>query len=386
MKNSVKFVLFITAIGVLYSCTPAEENHDLIEMKSRRDQLKQEIDGLTTQLLAIEDSIAQLSDDYSLLQVTTYEARPSSFDHYFTVQGNIETDRNALVFPESQGIVSSVRVAEGQRVEKGQVLLTLDTELIRNNIAEVETQYALAQEIYERQKRLWEQNIGSEVQFLEAKTNKERLENTLETLNSQLSMGSVKAPFGGIVDQITPKIGEMASPAMPVARVISLDQMYVTADVSEFYVGSVDQGMRVQVILPGADTISTQLERVGKFIKPDNRTFEVSAPLEKHPALRPNMYCALLINDAHYDSTMVVPSSMIQQDVDGRSFLYVLKAYGEAYKVQKQIVTTAESFDGRIRIANGLSAGDLIVEKGARRVVDGQDVEIYAEQSKEANN
>ena len=379
MKQSIILLGTVAFIAILTGCGGEAVNTDVATLQTQKDSLKTAIDELTTELLEIEKQLAEMDEDFSRLQVTAVEAKPSSFNHYFTVQGNIETDRNAQVFPESQGVVKSIRVSEGQKVAKGATLMTLDTELIRKNIAEVETQYDLAKDIYERQERLWEQNIGSEVQYLEAKTNKERLENTLATLNKQLSMGSVKAPFAGVVDQLIPKIGEMASPAMPVARVVSLDQMYVTSDVSEYYIGKVNEGMEIDVILPGIDTLEAAISRVGKYIKPENRTFEVAADLEDNGNLRPNMFCALRINDAHYDSAMVVPSSMVQQDVEGKEFLYVLKQKGDRYTVNKKFIESAESYEGQTRIASGIEMGDLIVDKGARRVIDGQEVDLFEE-------
>lgn len=377
MKTTIKIFSLLTITALLASCGGEVVDQDLATLTTKRDSIKTEIATLTTQLLELEEQIAEMDEDFSLLQVTAVEAAPTAFDHFFTVQGTVETDLNAQVYPETQGMVTSIRVSEGQRIGKGQTIMTLDTEIISKNIAEVETQYELAKEIYERQKRLWEQNIGSEVQYLEAKTNKERLENTLATLNKQANMGVVKAPFAGVIDQIIPKIGEMASPGFPVARVVSLEGMYVTADVSEHYVNDVKEGMKAEVILPGVDTLNAAIDRVGRFIKPDNRTFEISAELDQSDALRPNMFCALRLNDAHFDSTLVIPSSMVQQDVKGQNFLYILEKNDANYLVRKQVITTAESYDGLIRVAEGLKPGDLVVNKGSRRVVDGQEVELY---------
>ncbi|MCH2197240.1 MAG: efflux RND transporter periplasmic adaptor subunit [Flavobacteriales bacterium] len=379
MKTTIKILSIFTLTAFLASCGGEAVDQDLKALTEKRDSIKTEIATMTEELMELETQIAKMDDDFTLLQVTAIEASISTFDHYFTVQGTIETDMNAQVFPESQGMITSIKVSEGQQVSKGQTILTLDTELIRKNIAEVETQYELAVEIYDRQKRLWEQNIGSEVQYLEAKTNKERLEGTLATLNKQVSMGTVRAPFSGVIDQIGPKIGEMASPAFPVARIVSLDKMYVTADVSEYYVNSVEEGMNIDVILPGIDTLDAAIDRVGRFIKPENRTFEVSAELENSPSLRPNMFCALRVNDAHYDSTMVIQSSMVQQDVSGKDFIYLLTREGNKYSVKKQPITTAESFGNEVRVSAGLKPGDLIVDKGARRVIDGQEVELFVE-------
>ncbi len=386
MKTFLSFsLLFAFALVFFTACQPpVEENADLQGLKQKRDSLKTELESLTGELTDVEEAIARAAGTYDVVNVTALRAAPSTFKHYFTVQGNIETNRNAEVYPETQGIIKNVLVQEGDQVSIGQALMTIDTELLQKNIDEVETQYELAKDIFERQGRLWEQNIGSEVQYLEAKNNKDRLENTLATLSKQVSQGTVRSPFSGVVDQITPRVGEMASPAMPVARIVSLNEMYVTADVSENYVPYVSEGMNVEVVVPDIDTIPSTIRRVGRFIKPENRTFEVTVALENHKHLRPNMYCALRINDSHIDSAMVVPASMVQQDTKNQEFLYVLEQENERYIVKKRPVQTGQSYRGNILIESGLENGDLIVDKGARRVVDGQEVELFAEPKKVA--
>ncbi len=372
MKN---YISIIGAALFLIGCA-APEDENLARLKEQRDSLKTESTRIGTEIMEIDAKIAELSDEFSLPQVTALKVVSTDFDHYFTVQGNIETDLNAQVFPESQGIITGIYVSEGQSVSKGQRLMSLDTELIRKNIVEVETQYDFAVEVYERQKRLWEQNIGSEIQFLEAKTNKTRLENTLSTLQKQASMGTVNAPFSGIIDAITPKVGEMASPAMPVARIISLDNMYVTADVSENYLSKITQGMPAQVIVPGVDTVFSTINRVGRFINPENRTFEIALDLTEDASFRPNMFASLRINDLHLDSVVVIPNAMVQQDSKGNEFLYVLNPKGDTYEVEKRIVTLGGSYGNSTYISSGLKPGELIVDKGARRVVSGEEVEL----------
>lgn len=373
MKN---YISIIGAALFLIGCAAPEEEQGLARLKEQRDSLKSESTRIGAEIMAIDSKIAELSDEFSLPQVTALKVVSSDFDHYFTVQGNIETDLNAQVFPESQGIITGIYVYEGQSVSKGQRLMSLDTELIRKNIVEVETQYDFAVEIYERQKRLWGQNIGSEIQFLEAKTNKTRLENTLSTLQKQASMGTVNAPFSGIIDAITPKVGEMASPAMPVARIISLDNMYVTADVSENYLSKIAKGMPAQVIVPGVDTVFSTINRVGRFINPENRTFEIALDLTEDASFRPNMFASLRINDLHLDSVTVIPNAMVQQDSKGNEFLYVLNPKGNTYEVEKRIVTLGGSYGDNTYISSGLKPGELIVDKGARRVVSGEEVEL----------
>lgn len=363
----------------LVACGGSEPT-ELDELNALRDSLRTSINAMSVELREIEAQINALSIEEDLIQVSAFEVRPRSFNHYFTVQGNIETDRNALIYPETQGLVKQIFVREGERVNKGDAIIALDTELMQRNIDEVQTQYELALDIFERQSRLWDQKIGSEVQFLEAKANKERLENTLATLNRQKSMGTVRAPFEGVVDQLNPKIGEMANPAMPVARVISLQNMFVRAQISENYVGVVKEGMPVEVILPGNDTLVSAVRRVGKFINPENRTFEMTLDLDPSANVRPNMYCALRVNDLALDSVVVLRSSMIMQDIDDRDFVYVLEEDGDEYIVRKQNVTSGSSYGDFTWVSDGLTPGAMLVDKGARRVVENERVKLFTAQ------
>ncbi len=382
MNTPVKFTLAVLATAfavVLQSCgatTDTNTNAEAAQLTATRDSLRTVIASLNGELADIEARLAEATGSIDLVAVTAIEAPVKTYKHYFTIQGNIETDLNALVFPESQGIVKSILVREGQRVTKGQALMSLDTELIQKNIDEVETQYTLAKDIFERQERLWQQKIGSELQYLEAKTNKERLENTLATLNKQKSMGTVKAPFDGVIDNISPRIGEMASPAMPVARIISLDNMFVRSQLSENYISVVAEGMPAEVVLPGGDTLTTAIKRIGKYINPENRTFEVTLDLPDSEFARPNMFCSIRVNDLTLDSAVVVRSSIIMQDIDNREFVYTLNRNGDAYTVRKAFVKTGSSYGGYSWIESGLAPGDLIVDKGARRVIEDQTVAL----------
>lgn len=381
-KTSLPLVtLVISTIAATLAFSGCSDSpNDLQVLETRRDSIRVEISKLNAELTQLENEIAELTGEVDLVQVTAISLEPREFKHYFTVQGNVETDRNATIFAETQGVVKSILVNEGGRVSKGQTILTLDTELIQRNIDEVNTQYALAKDVFERQERLWKQNIGSEMQFLEAKNNKDRFENTLATLQKQVNMGSVKAPFDGVVDQIVPRIGEMANPAMPVARVISLENMYVTAQVSESYIAVVEPGMPAEAIVPGGDTIRTTVKRVGKFINPENRTFEITLDLDKNANVRPNMYTALRINDLTVDSAMVIRSSMIMQDTKNREFVFVLNpSENHTYTVEKQLIEVGSSYGDYTWVSSGLTPGSKIVDKGARRVIEAQSVKLFQE-------
>jgi membrane fusion protein (multidrug efflux system) len=305
-------------------------------------------------------------------KVTTLTVGTAPFDHYFTVQGNVETDRMARVFPMTQGTVERILVAEGETVRKGQVLLELDNDVVASNREELETRLGLAQDVLQRQERLWEQGIGMEVQLLEARTNVEALEESIAAFSEQVDLGSVTAPFDGTVDRIFAKQGEMASPMMPVARVLDLTDMYVRAKVSDHYVGAVVEGQRVDIVVPGMDTLFSNIGRVGRYIEPANRTFDIVVPMEAENQLLPNQFVSLRINDLHVDTAITLPSSLILQNREGKDYVYRI----EDGKAKRQPVTIGTAYQDRVLILGGLTPGTSIIDRGAGQVVEGESVQV----------
>lgn len=305
-------------------------------------------------------------------KVTVLEVTPAPFDHFFTVQGNVETDRMAQVFPTTQGTVTRIRVEEGQTVRKGQVILELDNDAVASNQDELETRLGLAKDILSRQERLWEQGIGTEVQLLEARTNVEALQENIAAFREQVDMGVVTAPFDGTVDRIFARTGELASPARAVARILDLDDMYVRAKVSDHYVGRVSAGQYVEVIVPGRDTLVSGIGRVGRYIEPANRTFEIVVPVEEGLGLLPNQFVSLRINDLHLDSAIALPAGLIMQDREGRDYVYRIT---EGMATRQPVKVGAASLD-QVLILEGLQAGTRIIDRGAGQVVEGEAVQI----------
>ena len=305
-------------------------------------------------------------------KVTTLQASVATFDHFFTVQGNVETDRLAQVFPMTQGTVLRIRVEEGQTVQKGQVLMDLDNEAVARNQDELDTRLTLAKDVLARQERLWEQGIGTEVQLLEARTNVKALEESIAAFTEQVDFGKVTAPFAGTVDRIFAKEGGMASPMQPVARVMDLDDMYVRAKVSDHYVGKVEAGQRVDIAMAGRETRTSAISRVGRYIEPANRTFEIVVPVPEGTELLPNEFAALHINDLHLDSAISLPSSLILQNREGLDFVYTIQE-GKAVRQPVQIGPAA---DDRVLILEGVVPGMTIIDRGAGQVVEGEAVQI----------
>lgn len=357
-----------------------EANRSLIEdqivfLDARKASIKQ-IYTRSASFIAKLDEELKVIDTTRRTPVVTGMRVPSSvFKDYFRVQGNLEATQNAMVFPELNGLVKSIAVKEGQRVGKGQTIMTLNTDIVNKQIAEVQTSLTLAEDLYARQKTLWDQNIGSEVQYLEAKNRVESLQNSLATLQEQQAMGTVRAPFAGKVDEIIPRVGEMATPGMPVARVVNLGQLYIEADVSEQHFGKVAIGGEVLVNVRGlenASAIPAHISRVGSYIKPDNRTFTIRVDFdESRTDLIPNLVADLMINEYSSEGeSPVLPASMVLENASGNNYVWILAESDrpERMRVERRIIETGPTYQDMTLILSGLKPGELIIEKGVRKV------------------
>jgi len=375
MKNYI--ILSIGAAILLASCQPTEET-SLSKLKEKKTTFETQIDSINELLISVISEIALLDTVKKAPLVASTSIERSDFNHYFRVQGNVESDKNATLFPETQGLIKAIYVKEGQNVSKGQKLLALDNDIIANNIAEVETSLSLATDVFQRQERLWNQNIGSELQFLEAKNRKESLEKTIATLRKQQSMAVLRAPFSGVVDKIFPKVGEMGSPQSRAISVVNLNQLHTKADVSEKYLSKVKSKVPVTVYFgEGLDTISGVISNVGSSINPANRTFEIKVDFkEKSDFLRPNLMAEVEINDFKADSVIVLPSSYILQDIQGDSFVYRVEKKNGKTIAKKNILEPGLSYKGKTMILSGLTGAETLVTDGARKLVDGQEIRI----------
>lgn len=378
MKRFI-FTLPLAAFA-LVSCQE-EKKSDLQALYSQLDSVNTVVTEATEFRQQVIDKIAELDSTTSYTSVTVHEVAQSDFEHYFQVYGSVEADHNVTLYAESAGMVQNVRVSEGQKVSKGQALLQLDADIIRNNIQEVQTSLELAKTLYEKQERLWNQNIGSQVQYLEAKNRYESLKVNLATLQTQLELSNLTAPFSGVVDEIFLKRGEYAAPGMPLIRLVNMTQGYVTADVPESYVNRVNTGDDVTLTFRSiGDTVKAEIIQVGQFINPDNRTFRVKVGIEDANGLyKPNMMASVRIRDYKQDSAVVIPSHLIQQDQNGDSYVYVVNHDGSTEgqgEIARQMVQLGMAYEGRTEIRSGLEANQLVVDRGARSVQAGERVSI----------
>ncbi len=311
--------------------------------------------------------------------VTVKPMSYETFEHFFSANGMVEAVHDAFISSETSGQIKTIHVTEGQRVKKGRLLVSLNSDITESAIAEVKTGLELARTVYEKRKGLWEKNIGSEIQYLEAKANKESLENKLKTLEAQLDMAKIKAPISGIVDQIFRKEGELAIPGVQLIQLVNLDKVYVNADVSETYLAKINNDDLVEVGFPSYPglTVETTIHRTGQVVKTKNRTFLVQVLLDnKDEKLKPNMVAVIKMKDFSADSALVVPSIIIKNDLKG-TYLYVTEKQEDGKLVaRKTYVTPGMSEGSRTLIPQGLTPGQQVIIKGYNLVKNGMEVEV----------
>jgi membrane fusion protein, multidrug efflux system len=376
MKNYISFALAITVL--VTACNNHEELKGLEQLAQQRDSLKTVYTSIGDKLKEIDAQIALLdtANQTKGVLVSTQQIGLEKFEHFVEMHGILESEKNVTINAETNGTIRSIRVSKGQKVEKGQVLLVLDSDIIQKNIDEIETAYELANTIFQRQEKLWKQNIGSEIQFLEAKNRKESMDQKLKTLKAQRDMSTVKAPFSGIVDDIYPKEGEMASPMSPLLRLINGDKFYMTADVPENYLSVIKNGTDVLVKIPSLNTeVWSKISRVGQYINPNNRTFKIQVNIEnKDQMLRPNLLSVMMVKTFGADSAVTVPSAAVQQDVRGIEYVLVVNQNGSTKTAKRIDVKTGLSAKNKILISEGLTGKEEVIIEGGRGLNDNEKI------------
>jgi membrane fusion protein, multidrug efflux system len=322
------------------------------------------------------DSGEKVSDERVLVQ--TKLMSPEPFAHYLTINGAVEAVGEAYVSPETAGRIMTFHVVEGQRVRKGQLLVSLNADAMRSGIAELESGLDLARVVYQRRRELWDKKIGSEIQYLEAKTNLESLENRLESLQAQLEMAEIKAPISGIVDRIESKQGELAMPGMVLLHLVDLQKMRLNAELAESYLGRVKSGDQVEVSFPTYPGLSRSetIGRISQTINPKNRTVIIQVEMTNEDELiKPNMMASLKLNDFMDAEALVLPSIIIKSDLQG-SFVYLLEGSGEKAVARKVYIETGLSYEGRTMVLDGLQAGRQVIVAGYNLVSNGMPVRV----------
>lgn len=359
----------------LAACSAATPEDDkqgrLNKLKEEQAVLAEKIQKLEAQIA--EENPAAIKVRSKAVSVSVIE--PRVFDHYVQTQGKVESEYNILVSAKTMGVVTNVYVTEGQSVRKGQVIAQLDNSVIQRNIEGMKSQLELATSVFERQKNLWDQKIGTEVQFLQARTNKESLEKQLASLNEQNEMTRIKSPITGTVDQVAVKIGENISPGMPAARIVNSADLKIVADISEAYVTNIKKGNKVMVHIPELnEEVEAKVTFVGRTIDPLSRTFRVDVKLPSLENLRPNMTGVIRVIFHTEPSAITVPVNVVQE-VNGEKVVYVAENGGDHTVARKKVVTVGGVYSNLAQV-KGLDEGDSIITVGYQGLNDGDVVKI----------
>lgn len=379
---SVSFSLFLLACGqetekVASSITNNKGTLD--ELEIQKANYTRQIKGLTLALDSLNQKLQKMSGGQKRVLVTALEIKPQIFNHTIEIQANIKTRQNLQLFPEFGGRLNQILVKEGQEVKKGTLLAVIDDAGLQDQLDQMKLQLELVKTTFERTQRLWDQKIGSEMTYLEAKTRFKSQQKQVAQMRNQLSKTKIYAPFSGVIDEIIARKGSTLAPGMtPIMRIVNLDNMYVESDVPENYLANITKGSLAKVSIPVLNvTQNTVVRQTGNFIQPNNRTFRVEAPI-KNPTgmIKPNLNARLSIVDYSNLEALMIPFRVIRKNAKGNSFVFILTGQEEnnGYIAEQRFVTLGMSKDELVEITKGVNTEDLIVDEGVSLLVTGQKV------------
>lgn len=372
-----KILILIIAITIISCGEEVQQTSSLQDLKNQKTLLVSKIDSLAKELKLVESQLTLLDPTSRLPIITTLPVKNDIFKHYIEIQGIVSADKNIDIKPELGGTVTNIFVKEGQKVAAGQTLIQLDDSAISNSIAELNTQLSLAKTTFDRQERLWNQKIGSEMQYLQAKAQMEGLQNSLAALNTQAKKMKVIAPFSGIVDEIFPNKGELTSPQMVVVRLMNLDNVYVEADVTESYLPVIKIGSEAILNFSSINKeMVSKISQIGNFINPDNRSFKTKINIKNSDhTIKPNLLVDLKVLDFKAEG-IIIPATLIQQDQTGNNFVLTVKTENGEHTIVKKPITVGKEYNHEMFILEGLTEEDTLVNAGARLVKTGDLVKI----------
>jgi len=387
MKN---IYLILLTVLILTSCEDKKATsvagilatNDVAQIKSKKAALDAKQQELSLELKQLNDRLDALNEDKNIPLITTFTAKKTVFTHFIELQGNVQTKQNVLIYPEMPGILKSVFVKEGQNVVKGEILARIDDGGMSEQLAQLTANAQLAKTTYERQKRLWAQKIGSEIQFLQTKTSFEAQSSAVNQLKSQLEKAVIRAPFAGIIDNIFKERGVVVAPGMgsEIFRIINLSNMYIETEVPETYIGSITKDKLVTVNFPVlGETVTSKIRQVGNFINPSNRSFKIEIGVSNFNGnVKPNLTAKLKLNDYTNENAVLIPQSIISENAKGAQFIYIVKNKKEDNEAvaERLIIETGKTQGDFIEVTKNLAAGAEIVMEGARSVNNGQVVKV----------
>lgn len=382
-----QYFTLLTLILLIVSCQPTTDGELPASLDGKRAVLKEKQDALKALNSEIAElEVAILAQDPNAKEqgvlVSAIDVKRSDFTRYVVFQGNVAADDFYDATAEIAGRILSLTVKEGSVVRKGQLIATLDVEVYQTQRAELETTLELANIVYERQKRLWDQKIGSEMQFLQAENAKKRLEKSLVSMDVQLAKNKVYAPISGVVEHLVLQTGELASPGMPIVKILNTSQLKVMADVPENYIMAINRGDKVEVNVLALNMVKTlSVSLIGKTVNPANRTFKVEVKLPANTALKPNLLADMKFVESVSKGVVTIPLDLVQQEVGGQRYVYIIEDAGEDKMARKVNIVIGDSYEGNIVIKEGLKGGEVLIEEGARNLSDGQIIEIIQNKS-----
>lgn len=384
----MKKILFISLMGlIITSCggdaktasvDKAIESKDITKIKTTRAEIQKQYDAIGTELAKLDAALAELDTVKRVALVSTTTVKDTVFTHYIDIQGNVDTRQNLIIYPEFSGVLSQVYVKTGQKVSKGQTLAKIDDGGLSNQLAQMETQAALAKTTFERQKNLWDKKIGSEIQYLQAKTNYEAQMKAVAQMKAQLAKTIVRAPFSGIIDEVITDKGQVVGPGQQLMRIVNLSDMYVSANIPESFIGKIKVGAIVDVQVKSiGKTYQGRVRQVGNYINPNNRNFsiEVAVPNTDN-LLRPNQVAVLKIEDYKKPNAILVPESIVTENAAGEKIIYTVDTSSKEPKAVKKTITIGLTSGSNVEVKSGLNKGETIIIEGARSVQNGDQVEI----------
>ena len=383
-----KTIIFLNFLLLLLACGQETEktvssitaNKDTLdELQIQKTIYTRQINELSLALDSLNQKLEKISGSQKRVLVTAIEIKPQIFNHTIEIQANIKTRQNLQLFPEFGGRLNQILVKEGQEVKKGTLLAVIDDAGLQDQLDQMKLQLQLVKTTFERTQRLWDQKIGSEMMYLEAKTRFKSQQKQVAQMRNQLSKTKIYAPFSGVIDEIIARKGSTLAPGMtPIMRIVNLDNMYVESDVPENYLANITKGSLAKVSIPVLnETQNTVVRQTGNFIQPDNRTFRVEAPI-KNPTgmIKPNLNARLSIVDYSNPEALMIPIRVIRENSKGDSFVFILTGQEEnnEYITEQRFVTLGMSKDELVEITKGVNTEDLIVDEGVSLLVTGQKV------------
>lgn len=380
----INLILVLTL--VLSACqgpAPEEGNLDLEGKRALLKEKRATLQTLTSEVETLEAEIAELDPTVASNRklVTTQTVEKTNFERFAEIQGNVQSSETAAASAEVAGRIMKITVKEGDRVRSGQLIATLDLEQVNKQIAELEKSLELATDVFARQERLWKQNIGSELQYLEAKNNVERLAKSKETLAFQLTKSKVYAPITGVVDMVNLEAGELALPGSPIVNILSTNRLEVVVDLPENYLQSVRRGDAVTLIYPALDyEQEARINLIGSTINSTNRTFKAEIKTgNPGNRLKPNLLAVVKIKEFEIEDAVIIPLDLVQQEVGGKKYVMIVQNEASEPVAKKVYIQTGESYDGIVVVKSGLSGGEQLIDKGGRGLSNGDVLEITNE-------